>query len=82
MIGNNQTARLDEATLQQIASATGGQYFYAGESTELREIYSDLSSEIAWVEERTEVTAVLAGLGSLLMLVGGLLGLRWFQQFP
>jgi Ca-activated chloride channel family protein len=82
VIGNNQTARLDEETLQQIASATGGQYFYAGESTELRAIYAELSSQIAWVEEPTEVTAILAGLGSLLMLAGGLLGIRWFQQIP
>jgi Ca-activated chloride channel family protein len=82
VIGNNQTARLDEGTLRQIASATDGQYFYAGESAELRDIYADLSAEIAWVEEKTEVTALLAGLGSALMVVAGLLGLRWFQQFP
>src|SRR5262245_46235201 len=82
VIGNNQTARLDEGTLRQIAAATDGQYFYAGESTELRDIYSDLSSEIAWVQEKTEVTALLAGVGSVLMLAAGLLGLRWFQQFP
>jgi Ca-activated chloride channel family protein len=82
VIGNNQTARLDEDTLRQIATATGGQYFYAGEASELSAIYADLGSEIAWVEERTEVTALLAGLGSLLMLAGGLLGIRWFQQIP
>jgi Ca-activated chloride channel family protein len=82
VIGNNQTARLDEGTLRQIATATDGQYFYAGESAALRDIYADLSSQIAWVEEKTEVTALLAGVGSVLMVAAGLLGLRWFQQFP
>jgi Ca-activated chloride channel family protein len=82
VIGNNQTARLDEATLQQIASSTGGQYHYAGESAELRDIYADLSSEIAWVQEETEVTALLAGAGSVLIALAGLLGLRWFAQVP
>jgi Ca-activated chloride channel family protein len=82
VIGNNQTARLDEGTLRQIAAATDGQYFYAGESAELRDIYADLGSEIAWVEEKTEVTALLAGAGSVLMVLAGLLGLRWFQQLP
>ncbi|HEV8639389.1 MAG TPA: VWA domain-containing protein [Chloroflexota bacterium] len=82
VIGNNQTVGLDEGTLRQIAAATDGRYFYAGESTELRDIYADLSSEIAWVEEKTEVTALLAGVGSALMVAAGLLGLRWFQQLP
>jgi Ca-activated chloride channel family protein len=82
VIGNNQRVGLDEGALRQIAATTGGEYFYAGESAELRGIYADLSSDIAWVQEKTEVTAVLAGVGSLLMVAAGLLGLRWFQQVP
>jgi Ca-activated chloride channel family protein len=82
VIGNNQTARLDEATLRQIATTTGGQYHYAGESAELRDVYADLSSEVAWVEEKTEVTALLAGAGAALMAAAGLLSLRWFAQVP
>jgi|GEM_PF-6780558 len=39
-------------------------------------------SQISWVEEQAEVTALASGLGTLFMLVGGLLNLRWFQQLP
>src|SRR5262245_32149464 len=82
VLRSRQTVGLDESALQQIAATTGGQYFYAGESSQLRAIYADLSSHVAWVQERTEVTALFAGAGAVLMLVGGLLGLRWFAQLP
>jgi Ca-activated chloride channel homolog len=82
VLRGRQTVGLDEPALRQIATTTGGQYFYAGESAQLRQIYADLGSQVAWVEERTEVTALFAGAGAALMLVGGLLGLRWFAQVP
>jgi Ca-activated chloride channel family protein len=77
-----QPVQLDEATLQAIASETGGAYFYAAETDVLEQIYADLGSQISWVEERTEVTALASALGAVLLLTGGLLSLRWFQQFP
>jgi Ca-activated chloride channel family protein len=82
LIGGRQPARLDEATLQQIASVSGGEYFYAAETNDLTQIYADLGSQIEVVEEETEITALLAGLATGLLVVGGLLGLRWFQQLP
>jgi Ca-activated chloride channel family protein len=82
VLRGRQSVGLDESALQQIASTTGGRYFYAGESSELRAIYAGLGSQVAWVQERTEVTALFAGAGAALMLVGGLLGLRWFAQLP
>jgi Ca-activated chloride channel family protein len=75
-------AFLDEATLQMIASETGGEYFYAAETDTLEQIYADLGSQISWVEEHTEVTALASGVGTLLLLASGLLSLRWFQQLP
>ena len=73
---------LDEATLQAIAADTGGTYFYAAESDQLKQIYQQLGSQVSWVKEYTEVTALVSGLGTLFVITGGLLGLRWFQQFP
>jgi Ca-activated chloride channel family protein len=81
LVGRNRVG-LDEATLQQMAEQTGGHYFYAAEAAQLRGIYRDLSRRIGWVTEPTEITALFAGLGSVLMTAAGLLGLRWFQQFP
>ncbi|MCC6177213.1 MAG: VWA domain-containing protein [Chloroflexi bacterium] len=82
VIGRNQTVRLDETTLRAVADATGGSYFYAAEAGQLERIYADLGSQVSWVQERTEVTALVGALGTLLMMFGGLFGLRWFAQFP
>ena len=73
---------LDETTLQDIAEVTGGQYFYAAETSQLEQVYRDLGSRVSWVEERTEITALVSGLAALLLLTGGLLSLRWFQHLP
>jgi Ca-activated chloride channel family protein len=81
-LADGQKVSLDEVSLQAVAQATGGQYFYAAESGELTQIYSDLSSRFAWVAEQTEITALAGGMGTLLFLIGGLLSLRWFQQIP
>jgi Ca-activated chloride channel homolog len=82
LLGGRQRAELDEATLQAIARQSGGQYFYAAEAGQLERIYGDLSSRVSWVEERTEITALIGALATVLLLVGGVLSLRWFQQFP
>lgn len=73
---------LDEATLQRMAEVSSGEYFYAAESSQLERIYADLGSQVSWAQERTEVTALVSALGTALLVVGGLLGLRWFQQLP
>jgi Ca-activated chloride channel homolog len=82
MLGGGQRAELDEATLLAIARQTGGQYFYAAQAGQLEQIYGDLSSQVSWVEERTEITALVGAFATVLLLVGGVLSLRWFQQFP
>jgi Ca-activated chloride channel family protein len=82
VVMGRQRIGLDEAALRRIAEQTGGQYFYAAEAGQLRGIYRDLSRQVGWVTEPTEVTALFAGAGAALMAVAGLLGLRWFQQFP
>jgi Ca-activated chloride channel homolog len=77
-----QPVSLDESTLREIASTTGATYFYAEETGKLQQIYADLGARIGWGEERTEVTALVSALGTLLVLGGGLLSLRWFQRLP
>jgi Ca-activated chloride channel homolog len=77
-----QPVQLDETTLQTIADTTGGHYFYAAETGDLQQIYTDLGSQISLVEERTEVTAIASAIGALLLTIAGLLSLRWFGQLP
>jgi len=80
---NQQTAvGLDETTLKSIADTTGGKYFYAVDSGQLAEIYSNLGSQVSWVSERTEVTALASGLGAAFFMVAGVLALRWFGRLP
>lgn len=76
----NPDAGLDEATLKSMATETGGQYFYAAETKELRDIYNSLSSQLSWVTEQTEVTALVTALGTVLMMIAGFLSMRWFHQ--
>lgn len=73
---------LDETTLLAMAETTGGQYFYAAEQKELADIYTSIGSQISWVEERTEITALFSALGTVFVVIGGLLSLRWLQRLP
>jgi Ca-activated chloride channel family protein len=82
LIDGRQPARLDETTLQAIAAETSGQYYYAAEAGQLQQVYADLGSQVSWVEEYTEITALVSAFGTIILLAGGLLGLRWFQRLP
>ncbi len=77
---STQQVGLDESTLQAIAQQTGGRYFYAAEGRQLEQIYSNLGSQMGWVEENTEITALFAGLGAILILLAAIFSLRWTGQ--
>lgn len=79
---NGAMVELDERTLQQIAQTTGGEYFYAAQSSDLQRIYSTIGSRVNWTEERTEVTALVSALGTALLIAGGLFSLRWMHALP
>ena len=73
---------LDEATLQSIASETGGTYYNAGNEEQLRKIYADLKPKFSIKPEKIEMTSIFAGLGMLVFLIGGMLSLLWFGHVP
>jgi Ca-activated chloride channel family protein len=70
----------DTATLEQIASRSGGRAFTASESGALSAVYEKLGSEVAMKREPREVTAGFAGGAAILLLMGGSLSLRWFRR--
>jgi Ca-activated chloride channel family protein len=74
--------RLDEPTLQQIAALTEGVYYNAQNEEDLRTIYDELDPEFVVRTETLEITALLAGAGILLLLLGGALSLAWFSRLP
>ena len=74
--------KVDEATLQQIAGITEGQYFNAETEEDLETIYKSIEPHLVIEQDETEVTAVFAGLSILILLVGGMLSLLWFSHVP
>lgn len=72
----------DATLLQQLARATGGEYYEIGNRDELRRVYRQLGRSIGWERRRTEVTSFLAGAAGLLMMVGALFSMIWFRRVP
>jgi Ca-activated chloride channel homolog len=72
----------DRETLRRVAEISGGRYSEAPTEGELNSVYEQLSSQIGFVTERQEVTAVFAAAGLLLLLAGGTLSLLWFNRIP
>lgn len=82
------TEEIDEATLQEIAQVTGGQYFRATDTRSLSAIYStidELEKTTAEVEirvEREELYRGILGPGILLIFTGLLLSQTWLRRLP
>jgi Ca-activated chloride channel homolog len=72
----------DPATLRQIAAETGGRYFEAPTAADLRSVYEQIGSQVAHGNEDREITAVFAGAGGVLLLIGGALSALWFGRIP
>jgi len=66
--------QLDAETLMGIAEITGGKYFHAQSADDLRSVYESLTTQFVAETRRTEVTALLALLAALLLMLA--LGLR------
>ena len=82
LLGGRLVDGVDEQTLQGIASATGGHYFFAADETQLRQIYSDLGSRIGFTTTKVDLPIPLLALGTIILVVGGLFSLRWFRLLP
>jgi Ca-activated chloride channel family protein len=72
----------DKFTLRRVADATGGRFFAAPTSKDLKGIYHELGSKIGFVKEKQEVTVVFAAAALLLLVAGAGLSLIWFSRFP
>ncbi len=80
--GRTVRTRLDEATLKQIAEITDGQYFNASNAEDLRAVYENLTTQLVFRNEKTEVTALFTALAAILSVVAAALSLLWFQRIP
>jgi Ca-activated chloride channel family protein len=82
MMGRNMMTRggafgLDEASLEAIASTTGGEYYTASSAGELQEVFDSLPTVLITREETLEISVVAASLAALLVTGAVLLSQRW-----
>lgn len=80
--GMNFFTRLDAETLQRIAEMTDGEYFNAQDEEELSAIYRELDVQLVTRPEKTEVTALFAGVALLLLIGGAALSMVWLGRAP
>ncbi|HXX60850.1 MAG TPA: VWA domain-containing protein [Candidatus Sulfotelmatobacter sp.] len=80
--GVTEHTALDEVTLQQVAQVTGGTYFTAADAATLSSVYAGLHPAIAVQPQPLEITALVAGLGLLCLMVGGAASLVWLGRLP
>ena len=73
---------VDEAALQSIATTTGGKYYYAEAAGQLSQIYASLGTSFGWQFLRVDILVPMLLVGTLVLLVGGFLSMRWFRLFP
>ncbi len=71
--GVNMRTHLEEAALQEIAKVTMGEYFAAPSGLDLKTIFQSLNARLTLEKpKQTEITALFAGLGALLLTVSAL----------
>ena len=78
--GWSMRVRLDEETLKSIANITHADYFYAGTAEDLKKVYQGLSTRIVVEKRETEISALFAALGALLVVVAAGLSVWWFGR--
>jgi Ca-activated chloride channel family protein len=78
--GGRRNQEIDEATLTQVASITGGKYFRAQDAKALTGALLNLPKSIVLQHKKTEITAWFALTGALLILVA--VGLsQWWSRY-
>jgi Ca-activated chloride channel family protein len=68
---------IDEATLRQIADATGGEYYAASSATELESVFQNLPTYVVTTRQSTEITAFFTAFAALLAILALMLSFMW-----
>jgi Ca-activated chloride channel family protein len=74
--------QLDEATLQAVSQISGGAYYNAADDKALQAVYGNLDLQLVIRPKTMEITSLLAGVGLLVLLIGGTCSLLWFGRMP
>lgn len=73
-------AAVDERTLQTMALLTEGEFFKAENAQQLAGIYEQLNTKFELERSRTEVSALVAALSAILVLLASVLSIYWFRR--
>jgi Ca-activated chloride channel homolog len=71
---------LDEATLQQITQAANGTYYPAPDAQDRKQVFASLTPQLVVKPEDMEITSIFAGAGILILLIGSLFSMLWFNR--
>ena len=80
--GRSMRVRLDEVTLKRLSEATDGDYFNAATEQDMHTIYQDLSTQLVFRKQHTEITALFTGIATVILLAAAGLSLLWFNRLP
>jgi Ca-activated chloride channel homolog len=72
--------RLDEETLRTVADVTRGEYFHAGTSEDLKNVYKQLTTQLILEKKDTEIGFLFAALAAILLTISLALSLLWFGR--
>src|SRR5215469_4831992 len=72
--------RFDEETLKAIAALTQAEYFQASSANELKKVYEALNARYVLEKKETEISALAAAIGAVLVLAAAALSLLWFHR--
>ncbi|HSN45933.1 MAG TPA: VWA domain-containing protein [Casimicrobiaceae bacterium] len=78
--GWSMRVRLDEDAMKAIAAGTQGEYFAATNAADLKKIYEALSSRLLFERRETEIGALFAAAGALLLALAALASQWWFNR--
>jgi Ca-activated chloride channel family protein len=78
--GWSMRVRLDEDALKTVANITRADYFYAGTAEDLKKVYQSLSTRLVVEKKETEISALFAALGALLVAAAAALSVAWFGR--
>jgi Ca-activated chloride channel family protein len=79
--GWSMRVRLDEDALKKIAATTHGEYYAATSAQQLKTIYERLSARMVVERGRTiEMTAILVGVGALLLMISAVYSVFRFNR--
>jgi Ca-activated chloride channel homolog len=75
-------SQLNEALLREVATTTGGTYYAADTAAGLKAIYDSLDPKLVIEAQSIELTAVVAGVSLVLVMLGAAASLVWLGRLP